>query len=418
MQKELNSKLLDGNNEVNILLANPIQEMSCSSGTNLNSILYYSGGRFWIATVLPFSVIGTLVQTTQVKKKDTAISSDVVNRFLDAKHVKELKHYIMDNKDKFTIPPITLVSKTKLSFSPVTFGMEHFNNMDDVYKSVKQMGSIIGRVTIPLGFVFTCLDGNHRSKAIAELSIEEPDSVQGNYLLCNIVYETDNLRIRQDFVDINQNAKTTTATINTLFNTRDPLSKLTSETIDNTNFLNENTELLSASVSKNSKKLYTLNNIKNAIVELGTYNSQSRTSINKMSTELGKNPEYLGGLSLEIDVFFDNLKNNKIISDFLNAETREERSSIRSNGVISSGVGLIIAARVVSEAAENSKGLSYNDILSRVMRFDWSRSNNFFKGKILSDEGAIISSTNSINSTANALLKELFPEAAARKENK
>ena len=72
----------------------------------------------------------------------------------------------------------------------------------------------------------------------------------------------------------------------------------------------------------------------------------------------------------------------------------------------------------MSEAAENSKGLSYNDILSRVMRFDWSRSNNFFKGKILSDEGAIISSTNSINSTANALLKELFPEAAARKENK
>ena len=89
--------------------------------------------------------------------------------------------------------------------------------------------------------------------------------------------------------------------------------------------------------------------------------------------------------------------------------TREERSIIRSNGVISSGVGLIIVARVVSEAAENSKGLSFNDILTRVMGFDWSRSNNFFKGKILSDEGAIISSTNSINSTANALLKELFP---------
>ena len=153
------------------------------------------------------------------------------------------------------------------------------------------------------------------------------------------------MKIRQDFVDINQNAKTTTATINTLFNTRDPLAKLTSETIDSTEYLNENTELLSASVSKNSKKLYTLNNIKNAIVELGTYNSQSRASINKMSTELGKNPEYLGGLALEIDVFFDNLKNNKIISDFLSAETREERSIIRSNGVISSGVGLDVYKR-------------------------------------------------------------------------
>lgn len=45
---------------------------------------------------------------------------------------------------------------------------------------------------------------------------------------------------------------------------------------------------------------------------------------------------------------------------------------------------------------------------------------NFFKGlKYYQIEmDAIISSTNSINSTANALLKELFPEAAARKESK
>lgn len=420
MKNVLNTKLSDdNNNKVNTILANPVKKTSCFSGTGLHSLLYFSGGRYWFATVLPFSVIGTLVQTTQVKKKDTAISSDVVNRFLDAKHVKELKHYIMDNKDNFTIPPITLVTREKLPFAPVVFDdMDQFESMESVYQKAKEIGSLFGVLTIPLGFVFICLDGNHRSKAIAELAIEDPDSIQGNYLLCNIVFETDNIKIRQDFVDINQNAKTTTATINTLFNTRDPLSKLTSETIDSTDYLNENTELLSASVSKNSKKLYTLNNIKNAIVELGTYNSQSRASINKMSTELGNNPEYLGGLSLEIDVFFDSLKKNKIISDFLNAETREEKSTIRSNGVISSGVGLIIAARVVSEAAENSKGLSYNDILSRVMRFDWSRSNNFFKGKILSDEGAIISSTNSINSTANALLKELFPEAAARKENK
>ena len=121
---------------------------------------------------------------------------------------------------------------------------------------------------------------------------------------------------------------------------------------------------------------------------------------------------------LEIDVFFDMLKGNAIIKEFLEAETTEEKIQIRSNGVISTGVGLIIAARVVSDASENSKGLSYKDIVSRVVNYDWSRSNGFFKGKILSDEGTIISSTNSINSTSNALLRELFPEAEARKNNK
>lgn len=400
------------------LTANPLPQGSYASGTQLNCLLYYSGGRPWYATVLPYSVMGTLVQTTQVKKKDTAISAEVVNRFLDAKHVKELKHYIMDNKDSFTIPPITLVCKTELPFSPITFGLEKFESMEQIYKITEDLGSMLGRVTIPLGYTFTCLDGNHRSKAIAELAIEDPEYVQGNFMLCNIVYETDNLRIRQDFVDINQNAKTTTATINTLFDSRDPLAKLTSKTIDSIEYLNENTEILAASISKSSKKLYTLNNIKNAIVELGTYNSQSKASINNMSAMLAKKPEYSAGVVLELDVFFDMLKGNDIIKEFLEAETTEEKIKIRSNGIITSGVGLIIAARVVSDASENSKGLSYKDIVSRVVNYDWSRSNKFFKGKILSDEGTIISSTNSINSTSNALLRELFPEAAARKNNK
>ena len=47
------------------LVANPLPQGSYASGTQLNCLLYYSGGRPWYATVLPYSVIGTLVQTTQ-----------------------------------------------------------------------------------------------------------------------------------------------------------------------------------------------------------------------------------------------------------------------------------------------------------------------------------------------------------------
>lgn len=398
------------NNKINVLKANQIQDASYVSGTKLNAMMYSSGGRMWFATAIPYNVIGTLVQTTQVKSKNAAISSEVVNRFLDSKHVNELKHYIVENINNFTIPPITLVSKTRLSFDPITFGLEHFESMDEVYDVVKTMGSILGKITIPLGYTFTCLDGNHRAKAIADLAIDKPDLIQGNQMLCNIVYEVDNLRIRQDFVDINQNAKTTTATINTLFNSRDPLAKLTAQTIDEIDYLNENTELLSSSISKKSKKLYTLNNIKNTIVELANYNSQSRTSINSMSNKLTKDPEFSAALMLEKDVFFDILKNNDIINDFLLSEKLEDKVSIKSKGVITTGVGLIIASRVVSVASENLKNLSYTTIVNKVINFDWSRDNEFFKGKILSEEGNIISSTNSISSTANALLKELFPE--------
>ncbi|WP_445928409.1 DNA sulfur modification protein DndB [Lysinibacillus sp. FSL M8-0134] len=40
-------------------------------------------------------------------------------------------------------------------------------------------------------------------------------------MLLNILYEKDTRKIRQDFVDVNQNAKQTSTSINTLFNTRD-----------------------------------------------------------------------------------------------------------------------------------------------------------------------------------------------------
>ena len=66
MNNLLNAELSNDNSEVNIIPANPPKKTSYFSGTGLNSLLYFSGGRYWFATVLPFSVIGTLVQTTQV----------------------------------------------------------------------------------------------------------------------------------------------------------------------------------------------------------------------------------------------------------------------------------------------------------------------------------------------------------------
>lgn len=406
------------NENFETISAQPITSGSFASGTDINAIMYYSGGRYWYASPLPFSVLGALIQTTSVKGKNDAISSEVVNRFLDAKHVNELKMYILTNKDNFTIPPITLVSRADILFKPIDFGNEDFPSREALFEKVKIIGSALGKVTIPLGYTFTALDGNHRCRAISDLASEHPEVVINNNILCNIVYETDNLKIRQDFVDINQNAKTTTATINTLFDTRDPLARLTSEIIDGINYLGECTELFSASISKTSKKLYTLNNIKNSIVEISNHDSQSKSSIKGLSEDLKIDQELQNTLKLELDMFYDLLKENSVVKEYLEATTVDAKVKARTSGVITSGVGIIIASRVVSAAAEYSEGFTHEEIIRKVMAFDWRRSNQFFKGKIISDGGNIISNITSIKETANALLAELFPEAARRKETK
>ena len=402
-------------NDISTLTANPVSQGSYASGTELNSLMYYMGGRYWIATALPYVVIGNLVLTTQVKNKNSAISNEVVNRFLDSAHVKDLKRYIAENSENFTIPPITIVSKTRLPFKPVTFGNEVISNEEEMLKLIKDVGSLMGKVTLPLGYTFTCLDGNHRTKAIAEISMENPEIIKGNNMLCNIVHETNNIRIRQDFVDINQNAKVTTASINTLFNSRDPLAKLTAQLIDSIPYLSETTELLAASISKNSKKLYTLNNIKSAIIELAGFNSQSKANVTKLSNKLHENKEATETLALMVDVFFDLLKSNPLIKEFIIKESK--RTSIRNTGIISSGTGLIIATRVIHEAMKYEENSSFEDITNIVLNYDWTRANNFFVGKILSSEKTVVNSISSINLTTESLLQILFPQAYVKKVN-
>lgn len=77
-----------------------------------------------------------------------------------------------------------------------------------------------------------------------------PEITVGSSLLLNIVCEADMMKIRQDFVDVNKNAKQTTPSINTLFNTRDPLPKLVAELMSKSTYLEDITNILSTSVSK------------------------------------------------------------------------------------------------------------------------------------------------------------------------
>lgn len=393
-------------NSVQTIKANPLYQGSYANGIDFNSIKYVMGGRKWIATAIPYSVLGTLVRTTSVKTKDVAISKEVVNRFLDKNHKDDLKKYIVKNINNFVIPPITLVSATDLPFKPITFSFEDLTTKEEIDTALEEHGSLMGRVTLPLGYTFTCIDGNHRTKAIAELAIENPELIKNNNILVNIVHETSRTQIRQDFVDINKNAKTTTSTINTLFNSRDVLSKLTSETIDNIEYLNETTELFGASISKNSKKLYTLNNIKNAIVELCGYNSQSKASIKLFSSNLENDKEFLEGVRLNIDVFFDMLKENSIIKAFLSNE--DKKVIIRNNGLITSGVGLIIVSRVINKEMEKDPNNNFVNVVKRVLDYDWSRDNKFFIGRILSANKNIISNVTSIKSTAEDLFNVIF----------
>lgn len=380
------------------LQANSINYGIPTSSLSLPALKYLSGNRTWYAITIPYKTLGKFVQTSAVKKKNMEIiKKDIKNRFLDPKHKNDIKKYIEDEPE-FTLPPITLVSYEELIFKMITFPGAELNE-DDLLKA---NGSVMGIIYLPLDYEFECLDGNHRTAAIRDLCAEYPELITGSNMLLNIVYESRAKKIRQDFVDVNKNAKSTSSSINTYFNTRDLLAGLVADTIEENNYLNETTEFLSSSVSKNSKDIYTINNIKNAIIELSGYNSQSSTE-SRVSEQL-KDDEYKKNLKKGVEFFFNALENNRDIQNCL--IYREKTPNIRNSSVITSGTGLIVAARLANSIFKNLSEDVWEENINLIMDYDWSRNNQVFKNKILIDQ-KILSSREAVSVTVDAIKKEL-----------
>lgn len=387
--------------------ANPINTGSPIASITLPAIKYKSGKRIWYAVTLPYRVLGKFIHTSSAKKKNKEIiQAEIRNRFLDVAHKNEIKNYIL-TEEEYTIPPVTLTSFEDLDFRPYTFGNETEEDLQSRFDSI---GSMAGLIVLPIDYEFECLDGNHRTVAIRELAEEAVENIADSNMLLNIVYEKDTRKIRQDFVDVNQNAKQTSTSINTLFNTRDKVSNLVVNLIDNISYLTETTELLSTSVSKNSHNIFTINNLKSALMEIAGYNSQSTKTL-KLSMKLSESEDYKNRVTKNVELFFEELENNKYIADIIHNLRVKNPAAIpviRNSNVLTSGTGIIVAARVAGkfvEIAENEQQLK--EYFRQIAQFNWSRENFVFTNNIIGDENKILNSRDAINSATKAVLQSL-----------
>lgn len=374
---------------------------------NMPAIKYKSGNRIWYAMTIPYRALGKFVNTSSAKKKNQEIiKSEIRNRFLDSGHKTEIKNYI-NEEPEFTIPPVTLVSYEELDFRAYTVGEETQDQQNQRFEGV---GSIAGIVILPIDYEFECLDGNHRTAAIRDLASENPQAIADSNMLLNIVYENRARKIRQDFVDVNKNAKQTSSSINTLFNTRDKVSGLVVDLIEELDYLKNTTELLSTSVSKNSKDIYTINNIKNAVIEVSGFNSQS-TKVEKISNLLKNDEQFESEMRKKSLIFFEELGRNNVIQQCINDE--EKISLIRNGSLITSGTGIIIASRVGGyilnligvQNAEDEK--QARNELGKLFDLDWSRESDTFYGNVIGSEQKIINSRDAISSAAKAVMIKL-----------
>lgn len=383
-----------------------VQTGAACNTIQLPATLCRQGKRENIAVTLPCNSVSKFIKTTSVRNKVDVMPKNLLNRFLDKQHVRDIEKYI-EEEEEFIIPPITLVAPKNLvsAFRPLIYVEEDENlSIDEL---LDKYAAIAGILVLPLDYIFICLDGNHRVSGIQGISMTKPELLQDSSLLLNIIIEEDILKIRQDFVDINSNSKPTTASINTLFDTRNKISYIVANIIDNIKYLKDTTELVATSVGKASKDIYTTNNIKNAVVELMGVNCQSSRSINNLADSLNNDVSKFNEAGRRAKMFFSILKENESMEKCI--RNYDNIIDERQNSIILGGVGLIILSRVCAKAFELESEEKVILKLKEIMKYDWSRENEFLKAKILNDKGRIISSSTSISQTSNALIEKFYP---------
>lgn len=100
--------------------------------------------------------------------------------------------------------------------------------------------------------------------------------------------------------------------------------------------------------------------------------------------------------------FFDEIRKNEFIKSCI--ENRDTTPEIRGESVLTSGTGIIVAARIGGYLFNNFTDNSLRNEFIRLVEFDWSRNNSVFEGKLLL-EGKILNSRKAIESTTEAILE-------------
>lgn len=144
-------------------------------------------------------------------------------RNLNERRIPEIKDYIIKNRDSYVFSALAASVDGKITFSPSA------NNSD------------IGELEVDMTATFLINDGQHRKAAIVK-AIEVDESLK-NETIAVVLYNDQGLaRSQQMFTDLNKHAVNASKSLNTLYDSKDPMALLTKEVVEKVEFFRKYTE--------------------------------------------------------------------------------------------------------------------------------------------------------------------------------
>jgi DNA sulfur modification protein DndB len=161
-------------------------------------------------------------------------------RRLNESRIPEICDYILSNRDSYVFSALAASVDGEMQFV--------------------QAGSNenVGVLEIDMSASFLINDGQHRKAAI-DAAIAEDDSLKDETIAV-VLYKDQGLqRSQQMFTDLNKHAVTTSKSLNTLYESKDPVALITKKTVESIPFLRKYTDKEKDNLSKYSSNIFTLN---------------------------------------------------------------------------------------------------------------------------------------------------------------
>lgn len=299
-------------------------------------------------------------------------------RRLNETRIPEIKSYMLENRDSYVFSSLTA-------------------SIDGNYSFIKSKElENIGMLKISMDSKVLINDGQHRRAAIAQALLE--DESLGDETISVVLFEDRGLeKSQQMFTDLNMNAQKSSNSINTCYETRNPLAVITKEIVGQIPFLNKYTDLEKDNLGKNSSKLFTLYTI---------------FRVNKKiigGTELTKGDDKF--LKEFWVLVTDNIPEWKELEDRTITKT-----ALREEYVTTLGVMLLSFGRIGLWLYQN-KNQKMSKYLNKLSSIDWSRTNPNWLGRIIREDGKIMNNENAVILAGN-YIKECLGMPLSKDEEK
>ena len=319
-------------------------------------------GRAYYITMIPLKYLVKLLPepTEYVPPEYRA------QRRLNESRIPQIKNYIIDNRDSYVFSSLTASIDGVYSF-------EESKDLENV-----------GLLSINMDAKVLINDGQHRRAAIASALIE--DETLEDETISVVLFEDRGLqKSQQMFTDLNMNAQKSSNSINTCYETRNPLAVLTMEIVREIPFLAKYTDLEKDNLGKNSSKLFTL------------------YTIYRVNKKIIGNTEITNDDEVFLNEFWTGI--TKHIPEWSELEKRSiSKTVLREEYVTTLGVTLLSFSRIGIWLYKN-KGKGMEKHLSRLETIDWSRSNPNWNNRIIREDGKIMNNENAILLAGNYIKK-------------